>query len=202
MNQERRDATMPKETAQKSAEENSAAQKSALRRELLANRQAIDAEVRRGRDAVISRRVIAWCRQHQPACLGIFIPIRGEPDLMEAYKEVHAAGTRLALPVVMAPESPLAFVSWAPGEPLSKDAFGVPVPVSGELLQPDALLIPCVGFDDRRFRLGYGGGFYDRTLALSPRPVAIGIAYACMKTVFEPSPYDVPMDTIITDGAA
>lgn len=197
MKQERRAATMPEIT-----EQNSAAQKSALRRELLANRQAIDAEVRRGRDAIISARVVAWCREHRPSCLGIFVPIRGEPDLTEAYREIRAAGTRLALPVVMAPETPLAFISWSPGEPLSKDAMGVPVPVSGDILEPDALLIPCVGFDDRRFRLGYGGGFYDRTLARSPRPAAIGIAYACMKTAFEPSPYDVPMDVIITDGAA
>lgn len=177
------------------------ARKSALRRELLANRQAIDAEVRRGRDALIAERVLAWCKKHQPSCLGVYVPVRGEPDLLLAYKGIEALGTRLALPVVTAPETPLTFVSWSPGDPLSKDAFGVPIPVSGEQLRPDALLIPCVGFDERGFRLGYGGGFYDRTLASSPRPMAIGIAYACMKASFEPSPFDVPMDLMITDAA-
>lgn len=191
MDHERRVNTMPENTAQKST----------LRRELLANRQAFDAEVRRSRDAMIAERVIAWCRKHHPSCLGVYIPVRGEPDLLSAYEEVEAIGTRLALPVVTAPETPLSFISWSPGDLLSKDSFGVPVPVAGERLAPDALLIPCVGFDDRGYRLGYGGGFYDRTLALSPRPVAIGIAYACMKARFEPSPFDVPMDIVITDAS-
>ncbi|HEY0847732.1 MAG TPA: 5-formyltetrahydrofolate cyclo-ligase [Noviherbaspirillum sp.] len=190
MKHERRVDTMPENTVQKST----------LRRELLANRQGIDAEVRRASDGIISTRVVAWCRTHRPSVLGVYVAIRGEPDLMEAYKEIEALGTRLALPVVSVPDAPLTFMEWSPGDPLAKDAFGVPIPVTGENLKPDALLIPCVGFDERGFRLGYGGGFYDRTLASTPRPVAIGIAYACMQTTFDLSPYDVPMDLVITDA--
>lgn len=189
MNHEHHVNTMPEKTAQKSA----------LRRELLANRQAIDAEVRRGRDSILSNRVLAWCRQQRPACLGVYVPVRGEPDLMDAYKQIETLGTRLALPVVAEADTPLSFMAWSPGDPLTKDSFGVPIPVSGEVLRPDALLIPCVGFDERGFRLGYGGGFYDRTLALAPRPIAIGIAYASMQAEFEVAPYDVPMDLMITD---
>lgn len=192
MNHEPRVHTMPDNPGQKTT----------LRRELLANRQAIDAEVRRRRDGIIASRVVAWCSEHRPTCLGVYVAIRGEPDLMEAYRQIAAMGTRLVLPVVRGAEAPLAFIAWSPGDPLAKDSFGVPIPVAGEELQPDALLVPCVGFDARGYRLGYGGGFYDRTLALTPRPVAIGIAYASMRADFDVAPYDMPMDLVITDEPA
>lgn len=175
------------------------AQKTTLRRELLANRQAMDAEVRRKRDSIIAGRVVAWCAQHRPGCLGVYFPVRGEPDLLAAYLEIKGLGTRLALPVVTAPDAPLKFIEWAPGDPLAKDPFGVPIPASGHAVRPDALLIPCVGFDAAGYRLGYGGGFYDRTLEAKPRPLTVGIAYASMKANFDVSPHDVPMDLVITD---
>ncbi|HJV81628.1 5-formyltetrahydrofolate cyclo-ligase [Noviherbaspirillum sp.] len=175
------------------------AQKADLRRELLACRQAIDPEVRRGRDERIAGRVLAWWKQERPSCLGVYMPMRAEPDLRGAYVELATLGVTLALPIVTRREAPLAFIAWAPGDPLTKDAFGVLVPASGETVQPDALLIPCVGFDANGFRLGYGGGFYDRTLAVQPRPAAVGIAYACMRTRFDVSQHDVPMDLMITD---
>jgi len=106
------------------------------------------------------------------------------------------------LPVVVNKEAPLEFFPWRPGEALVKDAMGVPVPShTKNALQPHGLLIPCVGFNPDRIRLGYGGGWYDRTLALAPRPLAIGIGYACALASFDAAPHDIALDRIITESS-
>lgn len=79
--------------------------------------------------------------------------------------------------------------------------YGIPVPDGTAAVTPDALLIPCVGFSAEKFRLGYGGGFYDRTLAALPgKPVAIGIGYEGCRIVLEPAAHDIPMDWIVTEN--
>jgi 5-formyltetrahydrofolate cyclo-ligase len=175
------------------------AQKAALRRELLANRQAITPEVRNAMDAAIARQVIAWWNAHPTNVLGVYWPIRGEPDLRECYAMLAEQGTRLALPIVVNRDAPLRFLSWEPGDAMIKDSFGVAIPASGEEVQPDAMLIPCVGFNEQRFRLGYGGGFYDRTLARAGRPVTVGIAYEIARTCFDADGHDIPLDYLITE---
>ncbi|WP_420472925.1 5-formyltetrahydrofolate cyclo-ligase [Noviherbaspirillum sp. ST9] len=175
------------------------AQKSALRRELLANRQAITSEVRNAMDAAIARQVIAWHDAHPAGILGVYWPIRGEPDLRECYAVLAEQGTRLALPIVVDRNAPLRFLAWEPGDAMIKDSFGVAIPASGEEVRPGALLIPCVGFNEQRFRLGYGGGFYDRTLAQAGRPVTVGIAYAQSRARFDADAHDVPLDYVITE---
>lgn len=181
--------TMPENTAQKSA----------LRRELLANRQAIPAEVRRAGDAAIGRHVLAWQQAHPVRSLGVYWPIRGEPDLRDCYAALSARGVGLALPVVVDKNAPLRFLAWKPGDAMAQDTFGVAIPAAGHEVQPNALLIPCVGFNGQRFRLGYGGGFYDRTLACAGRPVTVGIGYACLRREFEADAHDVALDFIITE---
>ena len=175
------------------------AQKATLRRELLANRHAISAEVRQANDAAICRHVLDWTETHPAGTLGVYWPIRGEPDLRDCYAALSARGVRLALPIVVDRNAPLRFIEWKPGDPMTKDAFGVAIPVSGVEVQPDGLLIPCVGFNEGRFRLGYGGGFYDRTLACAQRPVTVGIGYECSRTRFEADAHDVPLDFVITE---
>lgn len=175
------------------------AQKAALRRELLANRQAIPPEVRNAMDAAIARHVIDWRNAHSVDVLGVYWPIRSEPDLRSCYAMLSNCGMALALPMVVERNTPLRFISWKPGDPMTKDTFGVAIPVSGAEVQPDALLIPCVGFNDKLFRLGYGGGFYDRTLAQTRRPMTVGIAYECARTRFEADAHDVPLDFVITE---
>jgi 5-formyltetrahydrofolate cyclo-ligase len=177
----------------------STSNKAALRRALLADRQAISAEVRGTWDAVIGARVVAWWEAHGVETLGVFWPIRGEPDLRAAYAALSARGVRLALPVVVDRNAALGFVEWKPGDAMKKDESGVPVPAAGAEVQPQALLIPCVGFNEERFRLGYGGGFYDRTLATMPRPLAIGIGYECARANFDAHPHDIALDAIITE---
>lgn len=176
--------------------------KAALRRALLADRQAISAEVRSTWDAAIGTRVLAWWEAHPVAMLGVFWPIRGEPDLRPAYAVLAARGVRLALPVVVGKEAALGFIEWKPGDAMTKDGFGVAVPTAGANMQPQALLIPCVGFNEQGFRLGYGGGFYDRTLAAASRPRAIGIGYECARADFEADQHDIALDEIITEKPA
>lgn len=173
--------------------------KALLRRTLLANRQAIPAEVRRRWDADIAVRLLAWWQAHPVTTFGVYSPIRSEPDLCAAYAGLAARGVRLALPIVPGKDAPLRFIEWKPGDTLAKDGFGVLVPVGGAEISPEALLIPCVGFNERLYRLGYGGGFYDRTLAIAPRPRTVGVAYACARAAFDADAHDVPLDTVLTE---
>ncbi|WP_230414143.1 5-formyltetrahydrofolate cyclo-ligase [Collimonas silvisoli] len=181
------------------------ADKTLLRRALLATRRSISPACRQDWDAELGRRVIAWAalwaETHPDGVLGVYWPIRGEPDLRPAYAELAARGMQLALPVVVDNHSPLRFVSWRPGEAMAKDGFGVAIPASDVATAPQALLIPCVGFNRHKIRLGYGGGFYDRTLAPLPRPQAIGIAYSCALVEFDGAAHDIALDAVITEAA-
>jgi len=181
------------------------ADKAQLRRTLLATRQAIDPAHRRDWDAELGKRVITWVagwsQAHPEGTLGVYWPIRGEPDLRPAYDELAARDVRLALPVVTGVDSPLRFVSWTPGEAMVKDGFGVAIPASYVTVMPQALLIPCVGFNRNKIRLGYGGGFYDRTLAPLARPQTVGIAYSCGLAEFDGAAHDIALDAVITEAA-
>ncbi|TFW09777.1 5-formyltetrahydrofolate cyclo-ligase [Oxalobacteraceae bacterium OM1] len=173
--------------------------KAELRRQLLAHRQSISAEVRREWDIAIGRRVLAWWNANPVAVLGVYWPIRSEPDLRPFYDGLAARGARLALPLVAQVDAPLQFHAWQPGDTLIKDSYGVMVPADGAVVHPDALLIPCVGFNAGNIRLGYGGGFYDRTLASAARPLAVGVAYALARRDFPGDAHDVALDAIITE---
>lgn len=171
-----------------------------LRRVLLKQRQALTPVQRAQHDAALGRRLLQWCAQHPSERLGVYWPIRGEPDLRHTYAELANQGQRLALPVVMGRDAPLAFAAWAPGDALEEGEMKVPVPQAPQRwVKPDALLIPCVGFNFERLRLGYGGGFYDRTLARAPRPLAIGIAYQCSLTEFAGDAHDIALDVVLTE---
>ncbi|HYD81230.1 MAG TPA: 5-formyltetrahydrofolate cyclo-ligase [Paucimonas sp.] len=177
--------------------------KAALRTELLAARNAMPKEARRKYDASIGEQVLAWWHARPVDVLGVYWPIRGEPDLRPAYEELFRLGVQLALPVVVADDAPLRFAAWAPGNAVVKDAMGVSIPAPPQrVVQPQALLIPCVGYSRERARLGYGGGFYDRTLAGAPRPFAVGIAYSCALADFERAAHDAVLDLVITEAAS
>jgi 5-formyltetrahydrofolate cyclo-ligase len=97
---------------------------------------------------------------------------------------------------------PVEFWSWRPEMAMSRGVWNIPIPAQREPVVPDALIVPLVGFDGARYRLGYGGGYYDRTIAAAtPRPFCIGFGYqaARLETIF-PQPHDIPMDLIVTDG--
>lgn len=181
----------------------SGAEKVLLRSALLTVRKAISERARLDFDTRIGERVIAWATRLASAnpevVLGVYWPIRNEPDLRPAYAQLSAQGVRLALPVVVDKDAPLRFVNWTPGDAMLKDGFGVAIPASGTVVSPLALLIPCVGFNRQRLRLGYGGGFYDRTLAIDPRPATVGIGYACGLVDFDGAAHDIALDMIFTE---
>jgi 5,10-methenyltetrahydrofolate synthetase len=181
------------------ADEKQAAKK-ALRKALRTARGALDPAIKVQWDAHIGAQVVAWWRMRQVPVFGVYWPLAGEPDLRAAYAELHHAGVRLALPVVMERDAPLTFTEWTPGEPMLADEAGVQVPAQLRFIErPPALLIPCLGFNAEGYRLGYGGGYYDRTLELSPRPHTLGIAYSNQEAVFSHAPHDVPLDVIVTE---
>jgi 5-formyltetrahydrofolate cyclo-ligase len=133
--------------------------------------------------------------------LGFYWPFRGEYDARPVAEALHAQGMQLALPVVLRMKAPLEFRSWQPGARLASGVWGIPIPANGEVVWPDVLLVPLVGFDRRGFRLGYGGGFYDRTLAAMPRrPATLGVGFALglLETIY-PQQHDIPMDVVITE---
>lgn len=186
--------------------------KSALRSALKARRRAIDPALKAAWDERIGARVLAWWRVHAQAFssahpgaqsaaqLAVYWPLAGEPDLLPAYAELAQQGVRLALPVVLERDAALGFAEWVPGEATVSDRLGVAVPADLRLVErPPALLIPCLGFNALGYRVGYGGGFYDRTLAPEPRPATVGIAYTCQLVEFDGDAHDVPLDRVITE---
>jgi len=175
--------------------------KALLRNTLKARRRAIDPADKAVWDARIGARVLAWWKANSHASLAVYWPLAGEPDLGPAYAEMAAAGVRLALPVVVARHAALEFAEWLPGEPTVTDTMGVAVPADLRMVaRPPALLVPCLGFNALGYRVGYGGGFYDRTLAPEPRPSTVGIAYACQMVEFVGDAHDVALDRVITEA--
>ncbi|HLT27326.1 MAG TPA: 5-formyltetrahydrofolate cyclo-ligase [Zeimonas sp.] len=131
--------------------------------------------------------------------LGVYWPIRGEPELEPCFEPWQAQGRTLALPRV-AQCGALEFGRWSPGDELRAGRFAIPVPHPFEPVEPELLIVPCVGFDARGYRLGYGGGHYDRTLA--QRPIAaIGVGYdACELERFDAAAHDRRLAAIVTES--
>jgi len=175
------------------------------RRRLLARRAALSARARRAASQRIGRALAAAfpALGARGAVVGFCWPYRGEPDVRPAVRRFLAGGARAALPVVRGRGAPLTFRRWAPGAPLKPGALGIPVPARGGAVRPTALLIPMIGYDAAGHRLGFGAGYFDRTLAaLTPRPLAIGIALeeSRLRTI-RPRRRDVPMDFVVTERA-
>ena len=143
-------------------------------------------------------------RQSSPPWkIGGYWPIRSEPDIRALLHEWTKGGHRIGLPLVDRVQRPLTFVHWKPQSAMAPGFLGVPVPTSGNAVCVELLLVPCLGFsigpDGVRHRLGYGGGYYDRTLA-ARRCRTVGIAYESMRSEhFAPGPHDVPLDYIVTE---
>lgn len=176
--------------------------KAALRKALAGARRAMDPLQKQQWDARICAKVLAWWAGGKPGHIGVYWPLAGEPDLHPAYATLAHAGVRLALPVVHEKDAPLGFAHWEPGEEMVRDRMGVAVPqLLRPVERPGVLLIPCLGFNQHGYRLGYGGGYYDRTLAPHPRPLTLGIAYALAAASFADDPHDVALDLIITEQA-
>jgi 5-formyltetrahydrofolate cyclo-ligase len=169
---------------------------------LLAQRQSLDAEARQHAAGVIARKLDALVAAKQPASIGLYWPIKHEINILP-WADALARRTNvvLALPVVVTQNEPLEYWRWSQGEPLARGFWDIPIPGHRDMLTPDLMLAPLVGFDKANYRLGYGGGYFDRTLAsLSPRPMVVGVGYgfSALETIF-PQPHDIPMDGVVTE---
>lgn len=184
-----------------SAEQDVAAWRKALRAELIARRLALPATDRAAASERITARLKAMLPTGPARLIGFYWPFRGEYDPRPLVRDLHAAGLALALPVVIAKAQPLIFRPWQPGAAMARGVWDIPVPAGGEPVEPDTLLVPLVGFDAEGYRLGYGGGFYDRTIAaMTIRPRTIGVGFGCGRLgTIHPQPYDMRMDQIVTE---
>ncbi|MGE0283804.1 MAG: 5-formyltetrahydrofolate cyclo-ligase [Rhizobiaceae bacterium] len=172
------------------------------RERLIAARLTVSADVRAAMTKRIAERVDAVTGDVAGRMVSLYWPFRGEPDLREWLARVNERGGRTALPVVVAKGQPLIFRAYKVGDSLEKGVWNIPIPAEGDPVIPDVVIAPVVGFDARNYRLGYGGGFFDRTLAALPRkPLVIGIGYEMQQipTIY-PQPHDVPMSVIVTEA--
>ena len=134
--------------------------------------------------------------------LGFCWPYKAEPDVLPTVRRWIEKGGMAALPVVVQTRAPMVFRRWHPDALMTKGVYDIAIPADTEELQPGILLIPLTGFDAAGYRLGYGGGFFDRTVvALQPRPLMIGVGFdlSRLPTIF-PQPHDQPMDIIVTES--
>jgi 5-formyltetrahydrofolate cyclo-ligase len=135
--------------------------------------------------------------------IGFYWPFKGEFDARPVLTALRDRGIRLALPVVVEKAQPLQFREWWPGIPMSRGVWNIPIPAEGETVIPDVLIAPLVGFDSSGFRLGYGGGFYDRTIAhcqVKPLIIGIGFELGRLPTIY-PQAHDIAMDLIVTENS-
>jgi 5-formyltetrahydrofolate cyclo-ligase len=138
------------------------------------------------------------------ACIGFYWPFKGEIDLRDVVRDFLALGAEAALPVVVEKQQPLEFWAWRPGMKLRRGIWNIPVPTEPNAVRPTALLVPLLGFAGAGYRLGYGGGYYDRTLAaMNPKLLTIGVGYEFgrLKTIY-PQPHDIPLDAIVTEAGS
>lgn len=150
-----------------------------------------------------------WLIARPETVIGAYWPIKGEFDPLPAlhrWKEDgelmdQARRRKIGLPVVDKVSKTLTFNAWYPGCPMEEDAFGIPKPKDTEVVSPTLLFVACVGYAPGGYRLGYGGGFYDRTLAsLSPRPYTVGLGFGTdFLPELAPEPHDIPLDVILND---
>jgi len=169
---------------------------------LIERRLAISGDDRVCWSQQIATRILREFAMRRPTLLGFYWPFKGEFDPRGVAEAMHGQGIGLALPVVVQTKAPLVFRAWQPGAPLVSGVWGIPVPADGKAVLPDTLLVPLVGCDEHQFRLGYGGGFYDRTMAAMPRrPLTIGVGFsvASIETI-HPQTHDIPMDIVITEA--
>jgi 5-formyltetrahydrofolate cyclo-ligase len=153
---------------------------------------------------MLAQHELPIARQGDITSVSGFYPYQAEINVLPLLARLVSEGWQTALPGVMAKGEPLTFRAWAPGEPTGRGIWDIHIPLeTAPELQPDVLLVPMLAFDRRGYRLGYGGGFYDRTLAelRKLKPVtAIGVAYAEQELDEVPlAPYDEPLDWILTE---
>ncbi|HXZ97328.1 MAG TPA: 5-formyltetrahydrofolate cyclo-ligase [Burkholderiales bacterium] len=172
-----------------------------LRAELIARRLAASPDDRSSWNEAISSYLLCAFPNLASGVVAFCWPHQNEFDARFLMREMRDRGAITALPVVLAPKTPMIFREWHPGVKVAKGVYDIPYPVESPELTPDTILVPMNGFDEQGHRLGYGGGYFDRTLAsLKKHPCIIGVAYELARVpTIEPQPHDIPMDYIVTE---
>ena len=181
--------------------------RAAMRKQCLAARIALAQTPAHhaNRSALIQYHLIAWFSQQAPSSFSFCAAVRGEFDCQPLAVHLISLGWRASMAVASDPATALSFRHWTPEAPMTADHYGIPVPQTSSVAAPEVLLIPLVAFDDEGYRLGYGGGFFDRTLAgfadASPKPIAIGVGFALSRVdSVLPQAHDQRMNLIVTEG--
>jgi 5-formyltetrahydrofolate cyclo-ligase len=182
--------------------------KKTQRQELI--EQRLNMPDRLQRADLLQRVMRIWLVGRPDTMIGAYWPIKGEFDPLPALHRWKEDGElleesqrrRIGLPVVDREKSTLQFHAWYPGCPMEEDAYNIPKPKDTEVIVPTLLFVPCVGYGAGGYRLGYGGGFYDRTLAaLQPKPFTVGLGFAQgFLPDLEPEAHDVPLDAILNEN--
>ena len=194
-------------TAQSSSSEHTADPlvfRAALRREKLAARMALDAQTHAALSARIEAHLATLLAPLPPQTLAFCAPVRGEFDARPLASLLLERGWQAAMPVVEAADAPMIFRGWTPATAMSADRYGIPIPAAGPDIAPDIVLLPLVAFDTQGFRLGYGGGYFDRTLAaLVPRLWSIGVGFELARVAdIRPQAHDIRLDAVLTVAGA
>jgi len=186
-----------------------AEQKKRLRGEVRAARKALDEGAREQAAMRVTRRFLEALPVMRPGAMSsvvaVYWPHGSELDTRPLLQALHAVGHTCVLPVVIEPAAPLEFRRWTPETELQPAALGIPVPVGTEAAVPEVIAAPLLAFDEAGFRLGQGGGFYDRTIAALRQAgdlVVAGVAFEMQRVEKVPRDgYDLPVDWMVTDAA-
>jgi 5-formyltetrahydrofolate cyclo-ligase len=172
-----------------------------LRADLIARRADTPEADRRRYNERITEHLLAGFDVPPETIVGYCWPYKGEFDARYAIRRWRERGATAALPEVVASKTPLQFRTWWPGAPMKPGVYDIPVPDGTDIVVPDVAIVPMNAFDECGFRLGYGGGYFDRTLAaLASRIVAIGVSYEMLRVrTIRPQPHDLAMDFVVTE---
>lgn len=175
----------------------------AQRQALVAQRAAAAQAERNAWNDAITARLVEGFEIPDEAIVGFCWPFKGEFDSRFAVRRWREQGAIAALPEVVASKTPMQFRKWWPGAPMRLGVYDIPVPDGTDVVMPDVAVVPMNAFDERGYRLGYGGGYFDRTLAACGRRiVAIGVSYEMLRVpTIHPQPHDIPMDFVVTEAA-
>lgn len=176
-----------------------------LRLEKIAAREALPADRHRSLSQSIDAHLMRLLHRCQPRVLGFCWPFRAEFDCRPLVARLIDAGVRACLPLVLAPDRAMEFRAWRPESEMLVDRYGIHYPAAGETLTPDVLLMPVNAFDKAGYRLGYGAGYFDRTLAelerRAQRPLAIGVGFELASVdSIHPAAHDIPLDAVVTEA--
>lgn len=173
----------------------------AKRKDLIAKRLGVAHHERRSVQQTVSKRIQHRFPELNEAVIGFYWPIKGEIDLRPLLKDLLSEGAEAALPVVVEKDHPVEFWQWHTEVKMSRGIGNIPVPSERKPIQPTVMLIPLIGFDQSGHRLGYGGGYYDRSLMelrLKPMTIGVGYAFGRLPSIY-PQEHDYPLDAIVTE---